>query len=76
MPGDAQDTWIGLGLWIAIHGALATFLFETTFATFDRCLGRVPESDLPPSSRGWEKRLPRFEACLNDDLRKVINRPL
>ena len=60
MPGDGVDTGIGCGLWTAIYGALATFLFETTVATFDRCLGRVPEIDLPPYSRDFIKRLPRF----------------
>ena len=57
MPGTAVDVWIGLGLWIAIYAALATFLFSLTVATFDRCLGRVPELD-PPGHFG--SRAPRF----------------
>ena len=55
-PGDAVDIWIGVGLWIAIYGALATFLFETTVATFDRCLGRVQATDLPPYYRRGTSR--------------------
>ena len=51
--GADMDIWIGLGLWIATYGALATFLFETTAGTFDGCLGRVPETDLPPE---WNER--------------------
>ena len=72
MPGDALDILIGLGLWIAIYGALATFLYEITVATFDRCLGRVAEIDLPPYSRDWIKRLPQFDPYGDDD---VVHEP-
>ena len=55
LPGEAVDIWIGCGLWVAIYGALATFLYEATVATFDRCLGRIPETDLPPYYRDLSK---------------------
>ncbi len=44
MPGSPTDVWMGCSLWAAIHGAAATGLFSIVVATFDRCLGRVPES--------------------------------
>jgi ABC-type transport system involved in multi-copper enzyme maturation permease subunit len=68
MPGTAEDIWIGIGLWIAIHGALATFVFETTVATFDRCLGRISTTELPPIFRGSKKRLPRLDPCFDKDV--------
>jgi ABC-type transport system involved in multi-copper enzyme maturation permease subunit len=30
-------------LWTAVYGAIACFLFLATLATFDRCLGRIPD---------------------------------
>ncbi len=66
LPGDAFDILIGLGLWTAIYGALATCLYEATVATFDRCLGRVPETELPPYSRDWIKQLPKFDRYGDD----------
>jgi ABC-type transport system involved in multi-copper enzyme maturation permease subunit len=68
MPGAAVDIGMGCVLWTAIFGALATFLFETTVATFDRCLGRVPETDLLPYSRDMMMRLPRFDPYRDDDV--------
>jgi len=74
MPGDAVDIWIGLGLWTAIYGALATFLFALTVATFDRCLGRVPETDPPDHSRGWSRRLPQFDRPFDDENVRGLSR--
>jgi hypothetical protein len=65
-PGNPQDIWVGVGLWTAIYGALATFLFATTVTTFDRCLGRIPETDLSPYPLGWKRRLPPFDLYLDD----------
>jgi ABC-type Na+ efflux pump permease subunit len=56
LSGSAVDIWIGHGLWIALLGALAAFLFETTVKTFDRCLGRVQAIEPPPYPRDWKKR--------------------
>jgi ABC-type transport system involved in multi-copper enzyme maturation permease subunit len=68
MPGTPMEIWIGLGLWIAIYGALATFLYETTVATFDRCLGRVLATGLRPHSRGSKSRLPRLDLYFDDEV--------
>lgn len=55
LPGGAQDelrTWIII--WNLGHYALAIALFLTTWATFGRCLGRIPTRRIRPwgSSRG------------------------
>jgi ABC-2 type transporter len=44
MPGSPPDIWTGCFLWAAVLGAAATALFAIVVATFDRCLGRMPES--------------------------------
>jgi len=47
MPGEQVDVWIGCCLWVMIHGGAAVALYAATVATFDRCLGRMPEWDGP-----------------------------
>jgi len=45
----AREIWVGALSWILIHTGVAAALFAVTVATFDRCLGRVPErSQLDP----------------------------
>ena len=61
MPGSAVDIWIGVSFWILIYAGLAVGLFAATVATFDYCLGRLPEDDLAPSSGSLEERKPLFE---------------
>ena len=53
MPGGLADVWLGCYLWMAIYGAAATMLFAAAATTFDRCLGRMPESDLDLDLRYW-----------------------
>jgi ABC-type transport system involved in multi-copper enzyme maturation permease subunit len=48
MPGSPVDAWIGCYLWCAINVATAALLYAVTLAIFDRCLGRMPESDQAP----------------------------
>jgi ABC-type transport system involved in multi-copper enzyme maturation permease subunit len=67
-PGVAADIWIGAGMWIAIHCGLAALLFAATVATFDRCLGRVPEGDVMPRTETWKKWKPRLDPYFDDDL--------
>ena len=43
MPGSGIGIWVGCYLWISIHGGLAVALYALTVATFDRCLGRMPD---------------------------------
>jgi ABC-type transport system involved in multi-copper enzyme maturation permease subunit len=43
--------WISLGTAFVIKWAIAGLLFWLTIKTFDRCLGRVPESQFPASPR-------------------------
>ncbi len=45
IPGTAMGVWIGCYLWIAIDGAAAAGLYSVTLAVFDRCLGRMHETD-------------------------------
>jgi hypothetical protein len=68
MPGVAADIWIGVSIWIAIHSGIAALLFAATVATFDRCLGRVPEGDVIPRTETWKKWKPRLDPYFEDDL--------
>ena len=43
--------WIGLGTAILVKSTIAWLLFWLTTKTFDRCLGRVPESRFRARSR-------------------------
>jgi hypothetical protein len=61
MPGEPSDIWLGASIWIAIYGGLAALLFWLTVATFDHCLGRIPEDDEAPRSGEWKQRRPMFE---------------
>ena len=69
MPGNAEDLWIGASFWIAIDGGLAALLFAVTLASFDRCLGRISETDVPAYSGAWKKPMSRFELGFFDDPR-------
>ena len=44
-PASAAGIWAGCYAWIAIYGAAAVWLYVVTLAIFDRCMGRMPESD-------------------------------
>jgi ABC-type transport system involved in multi-copper enzyme maturation permease subunit len=50
---------VGSVLWTLIYGAAAALLFAATLATFDRCLGRIPETPDPmlpsPRKKPWIK---------------------
>jgi ABC-type transport system involved in multi-copper enzyme maturation permease subunit len=51
-PYQPRDlTWVGLGVVIAIKAAIAWLLLWLTIKTFDRCLGRMPETRLPAGTR-------------------------
>jgi C-terminal processing protease CtpA/Prc/ABC-type transport system involved in multi-copper enzyme maturation permease subunit len=50
-PGSPTDLWIGCCVWTIYHSAAAALLYRATVATFDRCLGRMPDSDRPASAR-------------------------
>jgi ABC-type transport system involved in multi-copper enzyme maturation permease subunit len=69
MPGNAEDLWIGCVVWIVIDGGLAALLFAVTVASFDRCLGRISETDMPAYSGAWKKPMSRFELESYDDPR-------
>ncbi len=43
IPGTPASLWMGCCLWTAFLGAAATGLFAIVVATFDRCLGRMPD---------------------------------
>jgi ABC-type Na+ efflux pump permease subunit len=57
--GKGTPFWAGLGVMITIKAALAWLLFQLTVCTFDRGLGRIPESPRRISVSG---PLPRPEA--------------
>jgi hypothetical protein len=42
--------WIGMGVVVVIKAAIAWLLVWLTIKTFDRCVGRVPESAGPVHS--------------------------
>ena len=46
-----DDLYLGMFAWIAAHVAVAGFLYLATLATFDHCLGRVPEDGPRPPLR-------------------------
>jgi ABC-type Na+ efflux pump permease subunit len=39
---------VGATLWLLVYVAVASGLFAATAASFDRCLGRMPEDGAPP----------------------------
>ena len=54
-------TWIGIASVIAIKAAIAWLLLWLTIKTFDRCLGRMPESGSPvPSPSPAAPKKPAF----------------
>jgi hypothetical protein len=55
-----QVVGFGAILWILAHGGVAAILFAAVAATFDRCLGRMPEtgeSQTPNSGNTHTTRL-------------------
>ncbi len=48
-PDGGAEIWIGCYLWMAIHGAIATFLYSLAVNTFDEFLGRMPETNFDVS---------------------------
>ena len=63
-----QDIWAGVVFWVAIHGGLAVLLFAATVATFDRSLGRVPESSSVARSGSWKKWRPLLDLEFDDEI--------
>jgi ABC-type transport system involved in multi-copper enzyme maturation permease subunit len=59
IPGMPVSAWVGCFLWIVIHGGIAAALYAATVATFDRCLGRMPESYWPEYPRYRNHSAPR-----------------
>jgi ABC-type transport system involved in multi-copper enzyme maturation permease subunit len=66
MPGDPADIWVGVAIWIAVDGGLAALLFAATIATFDRCLGRVSETDRVHRPGAWKKPPLQFDIDFDD----------
>ncbi len=52
---DDLGIWWGAFFWMLIHGGAAVALFAMTVASFDHCLGRMPESAQPGDPRGQRK---------------------
>jgi ABC-type transport system involved in multi-copper enzyme maturation permease subunit len=49
---------IGTFFWTLIHSAVAAILFLATLATFDRCLGRISETDRPSMTMPRPRKRP------------------
>jgi ABC-type transport system involved in multi-copper enzyme maturation permease subunit len=48
MPRELKESlWLWVAFWTLAHSAAAAALFVATLRTFDRCLGRAPETPLP-----------------------------
>ncbi len=45
--GSAWKFWLCATAWCALAWAFAAALFWATLRTFDRCLGRMPETSVP-----------------------------
>ena len=73
MPGSPEDIWAGVTLWIIIHSGLAAALFAATLYTFDRCLGRVSDTDPDAEWPAWKKSTSEFE--FNDPRLAELFRP-
>ena len=52
LPGDPTVEVVFLWgvVWLVLHSVAAALLFRATLATFDRCLGRIPEVGRRPVS--------------------------
>jgi ABC-type transport system involved in multi-copper enzyme maturation permease subunit len=46
-----EDMLLWTVTWILVHAGAAAFLYLATLATFDRCLGRVPDDGARPPAR-------------------------
>ena len=72
--GDAS-VMVGSFLWTLIHGGIAAFLFVATLSTFDRCLGRVPETGGHPIPRTekvpWAEQEPELDEFQVEDAADV-----
>ena len=51
------------------------FSLRSTVATFDRCLGRVPETDPPDYSGRWSRRMSEFNRPFDDENIRGLSRP-
>jgi ABC-type Na+ efflux pump permease subunit len=55
-PSGREEYLAGAALWLLAYVAAASGLFAATVASFDRCLGRMPEDDEPPRATEGEGR--------------------
>jgi ABC-type Na+ efflux pump permease subunit len=62
LPGSptAEDVFHYGVVWLGVHSGVAALLLWATLATFDRCLGRIPEDGTrpPPGRPGRSSRAP------------------
>jgi hypothetical protein len=69
---ERPDTWplatAFAILWIGVYGAAAAVLGIAARDTFDRCLGRMPETPIVPPyvRRGWKPRQKPVAAILDE----------
>jgi ABC-type transport system involved in multi-copper enzyme maturation permease subunit len=68
LPNDGV-IWIVIGtfIWTLIHGTIALILFTATLATFDRCLGRIPETDRLSTPMPRKRPIPELDFELLSD---------
>ncbi len=51
-PGISRwDMFFWTTIWILVHAGVSSLLYRATLATFDRCLGRIPEDGVRPPGR-------------------------
>ena len=65
---DWQYGITGAILWIFIHTSAAAVLFGATLATFDFCIGRMPEFSTPSTPSSVKKWPPSFDANFDEQL--------
>ncbi len=68
VSGDWKYGITGALLWIFIHSSAAAVLFGATLATFDFCIGRMPEFSMQSSPRSVKKWPPSFDANFDEQL--------
>ncbi len=67
-PVEPRYAIVGALLWIVIHSGAAALLFGATVATFDHCMGRIPEDARPPGPRAGKKPSPGWKPTHDDSL--------